>query len=67
MNNPPGSAYFPVAALNLTASSAGTRPRSLTSMPWALAYSRTSVVFGPLVGALRPLRGGRGIQPACRR
>ena len=34
----------PVAALNLTTSSAGTRPRSFTSRPWALAHSRTSVV-----------------------
>src|SRR5216683_1599215 len=29
--------YFPVAALNLATSSAGTRPRSFTSMPCALA------------------------------
>ena len=35
--------YWPVAALNFTISSAGTRPRSFTSMPCALAHSRTSV------------------------
>src|SRR5207247_9924084 len=51
--------YCPVAALNLTTSSAGTRPRSLTSMPWALAHSRTSVVFRASGWALRPLRAGR--------
>ena len=32
---------------------AGTRPRSLTSMPCALAHSRTSVVLTPLAEALR--------------
>jgi len=42
--------YWLVAALNFTTSSAGTRPRSFTSMPWALAHSRTSVVFSPLAG-----------------
>lgn len=42
--------YWPVAALNLTISSAGTRPRSLTSMPWALAQSRTSVAFSSPTG-----------------
>ena len=51
--NRPGF-YGAIAALNLTTSSAGIRPRSLTSMPWALAHSRTSVVFGafaaPCVG-----------------
>jgi hypothetical protein len=40
--------YVPVAALNLTTSSAGIRPRSLTSMPWTLAHSRTSVVSSPV-------------------
>ena len=48
--------WFPVAALNLITSSAGIRPRSLTSMPCALAHARTSVVLGPVAGALRPLR-----------
>ena len=48
--------YFPVAALNLTTSSAGTRPRSLTSMPCVLAHSRTSVVFRPF--AARCVRCG---------
>src|SRR5581483_7706864 len=42
-------AYFPVAALNLVMSSAGTRPRSLTSIPWALAHSRASVGSAALV------------------
>jgi hypothetical protein len=50
----PPSIYFAVAALNLATSSVGTRPRSFTSMPWALAYSRTSVVFAVLAGPLRP-------------
>jgi hypothetical protein len=44
---------FPVAALNLATRSAGIRPRSLTSMPWALAHSRTSVVPGRAAEALR--------------
>ncbi len=35
--------YFRVAALNLATRSAGTRPRSFTSMPCALAHSRTSL------------------------
>src|SRR5579863_9990787 len=47
--------YWAFAALNLTTSSAGTRPRSLTSMPWDLAHSRTSEGFGPLLGLLRAL------------
>src|ERR1700685_1832087 len=47
---------WPVADLNLTTSSAGIRPRSFTSMPCALAHSRTSVVFRPLAEALRPAR-----------
>ena len=29
-------------AWNLTTSSSGTRPRSLTAMPWPLAQSRTA-------------------------
>jgi hypothetical protein len=51
--------YWLVAALNLRTSSAGTRPRSFTSMPCALAHSRTSVVFNPLAGPLRSPRAGR--------
>jgi hypothetical protein len=47
------------AALNLTISSAGTRPRSFTSMPWALAHSRSSVVLGALAGARRTVRAYR--------
>jgi len=31
-----GRLYCPEAALNLATRSAGTRPRSFTSMPWAL-------------------------------
>ena len=49
-----GDLYCPVAALNLATSSAGTRPRSFTSMPCAFAHSRTSVVFSPLSGPRRP-------------
>jgi hypothetical protein len=52
-------AYCPVAALNFTTSSAGTRQRSFTSMPCALAHSRTSVVFSPLADPRRPPRAGR--------
>jgi len=59
--------YCAVAALNLTTSSAGTRPRSFTSMPWALAHSRTSVVFSPVAVARRPLRAGRRAAPLARR
>jgi site-specific recombinase XerD len=59
--------YCPVAALNFTTSSAGTRPRSLTSMPWALAHSRTSPVFSPLAAARRPVRAGRRAAPLARR
>ena len=51
--------YGVVAALNLTTSSAGTRPRSFTSMPCALAHSRTSVLSTPSARARRPLRAGR--------
>src|SRR5580704_6257125 len=47
--------YASAAALNFTTNSAGTRPRSLTSMPWLLAHSRTSEGFGPLFGLLREL------------
>ena len=53
--NRPGF-YGAIAALNLATSSAGIRPRSLTSIPWALAHSRTSVVFRAFGCALRPLR-----------
>jgi hypothetical protein len=49
-------AYAAVAALNLTTSSAGIRPRSFTSMPCFLAQSRISAEPGPLVLAVR-LRG----------
>jgi hypothetical protein len=59
--------YRPAAALNLTTSSAGTRPRSLTSMPCVLAHSRTSVVFSPFAGAVRPLRAGRLMPAPTRR
>jgi len=38
--------YWP-AAWNRTISSAGTRPLSLTSMPWPLAQARTSDGVGP--------------------
>ena len=61
------SPYYAVAALNLTTSSAGTRPRSFTSMPWALAHSRTSVAFSPVAEVLRPLRAGRRAPPLTRR
>ena len=36
--------YCPVASRYLATISAGTRPRSLTSMPWPLAQARTAVV-----------------------
>ena len=48
--------YWLVAALNLATSSAGTRPRSFTSTRWALAHSRTCVVFSSLAGPRRPPR-----------
>jgi hypothetical protein len=54
-----GGSYWPVAALNLTTRSAGTRPRSFTSMPCSLAHSRTSVVLRPLADPRRPPRAGR--------
>ena len=57
----PGS-FFPVAAVNLMTSPAGTGPRSFPSMPCALAHPRTSAVFGPLARApplLRPAAGSR--------
>jgi hypothetical protein len=54
--------YWPVAALNLTTSSAGTRPRSFTSMPCALAHSRTSVVSSPLADPRRRPRWLRRLQ-----
>ena len=59
--------YWLVAALNLTTSSAGTRPRSFTSMPCALAHSRTSVVFSPLAAPRRPPRAARRDPPLTRR
>jgi hypothetical protein len=49
---------WPVAALNLTTTSAGTRPRSFTSMPCALAHSRTSAVFSPLADPLPAAASG---------
>ena len=58
--------YFS-GALNFIISSAGTRPRSLTSMPCALAHSRTSVVFSPFACGLRPVREGRRALPLTRR
>lgn len=58
---------FAVAALNLTTNSAGTRPRSFTSMPCALAHSRTSVVFSVLTDPVRPARAGRREPPLIRR
>jgi hypothetical protein len=42
------------------------RPRSFTSMPCALAHSRTAVGFSPLPDALRPFRAGRLPPPARR-
>ena len=51
-------AYFPVASWYLATIPAGTRPRSLTSIPWVLAHSRTCVVLMP-PAALRPARPGR--------
>jgi hypothetical protein len=59
--------YCPVAALNLATSSAGTRPRSLTAMPCALAHSRTSVLSTPPDGALPLPRAGRRAPPPARR
>ena len=53
-------AYCVVAALNLITSSAGTRPRSFTSMPCALAHSRTSVLSTPSARARRPLGPAAG-------
>lgn len=49
-----------MAALNLATSSAGTRPRSFTSVPCALARSLTSAGFSPLTDTVRPAG-------ACRR
>jgi hypothetical protein len=59
-------AYPVVAALNLGVSSAGSRPRSFTSVPCVLAHCRTSVGFSPLTDALRPARAGRLPPPARR-
>lgn len=58
---------WPVAALNFTASSVGIRPRSLTSVPCALAHSRICVVSGLLAVSLRPLRVARREVPLTRR
>ena len=60
--------YFSVAARNLTISSAGTRPRSLTSMPCALAHSRTSVSVESARLRSAPRAGwpaGISADPAC--
>ena len=46
--------YLPVAARYWARTSAGIRPRSLTSRSCALAQMRTSMLLTPLVGALRP-------------
>jgi hypothetical protein len=59
--------YRVVAALNLTTSSAGTRPRSFTSMPCALAHSRTSVLSIPSARARRLLRADRRAPSPARR
>ena len=59
----------PVLALlvfrhGVTTRSAGTRPRSFTSMPCALAHSRTSVVFRPFADLRLPPRAGlRALPP----
>jgi hypothetical protein len=58
-----GCALLAGRGLNFTTSSAGTRPRSFNSTPCALAHSRTSVVFSPLAGPLRPLRAERREPP----
>jgi hypothetical protein len=58
--------YCAVAALNLATSSAGTRPRSFTSMPCALAHSRTLVLSTPSA-ALRPPWAGRRVPSPARR
>lgn len=51
---------FPVAASHLTTSSAGIRPRSLTSMPWALA------THGPLYIGSRSWRSCACREPSPR-
>ena len=51
--------YRVVAALNLTTSSAGTRPRSFTAIPCALAHSQTSVLSTPSARPLRLPAAGR--------
>ena len=48
----------PTAALNLTTSSAGTRPRSFTAMPGALATRAPRRYSGCSVIRWRPLRAG---------
>ena len=53
-------AYWLAAALNVATSSAGTRPRSFTSMPWPVARLWTSVVFSPLADPRVP----RAARPA---
>jgi len=60
------SAYVAMAAFNLATNSARTRPRSFTSMPCALAHSRTAVGFSRLTDALLPSRADRLPPPARR-
>jgi hypothetical protein len=55
--------YLPVADRNLATTSAGTRPRSLMSNPFALAQSRISVVLSPFAAALAVFRAGRRLVP----
>jgi len=57
--------YCPVASRYLATTSAGTRPRSLMSIPRSLAQARTAVVS--MATALRrPLRAARRVPPALR-
>lgn len=59
--------YCRVAALNLATRSAGTRPRSFTSMPCALAHWRTSVLSArpPVPGDRPGLAATRRPRPAA--
>jgi hypothetical protein len=50
--------YWLIAAVNLAAGPAGFVRGLLTSVPWALARSRTPVVFSSLAGPQRPPRAG---------
>jgi hypothetical protein len=63
----PPHLYLPVAARYFAITSLGIRPRSLTSMPSALAHSRISVLLIPSTAVFRPLRAaGRVGPPALR-